>query len=405
MVSSEVNDLLARVGPGTPAGDLMRRYWQPVALAEELPRDGAPIPIRLLGEDLVLFRDESGRPGLLGLFCAHRGADLSYGRVENGGLRCIYHGWLYNIQGRCLEQPGEPPRARFHDRIRHTAYPCIERADAIFAYLGPGDPPLLPGFDFLTAPEGHVVAHKLLSECNYLQGNEGNIDSNHLPFVHRVMANTGPGHSEHCWYDTVETEKTDHGIRVFWVRELPDTTFVHTNVFLMPNLTAIMGGATGNGYSINWHVPIDDTHHWKYTFQYRAHEVMDKDRARAGRTPMTPDYRPVPNRANRYLQDRTLMEDVVFSGIPNQYFQAQDLCVTEGQPILDRTQEHLGYGDQPIMAARSMLLQAIKDVREGLDPPGVIRDPAANDIPIIMRATTVPAGTDWRACWPDGVPT
>src|SRR2546427_803366 len=163
MITEQENNLLTQVGPGTPCGELMRRYWQPVALSEELPPGGAPLPVRLLGEDLVLFRDDQGRPGLLGIHCSHRGADLSYGRLEDGGLRCIYHGWLYDIEGRCLEQPGEPanqtglavergkasddPRsaagpAPFHEKIRHTAYPCIERAGVIWAYLGPGEPPL-----------------------------------------------------------------------------------------------------------------------------------------------------------------------------------------------------------------------------------------------------------------------
>ena len=147
MITQEENDLLTRVDPGTPAGALLRRYWQPVALSQELPEGGAPVPVRLLGEDLVLFRDDQERLGLLGLHCAHRGADLSYGRLEDGGLRCIYHGWLYNIHGRCLEQPGEPGGGEHRDQIRQPAYPCEERGGVIFAYLGPGEPPLLPGLD------------------------------------------------------------------------------------------------------------------------------------------------------------------------------------------------------------------------------------------------------------------
>src|SRR5246500_5939834 len=146
------NDLLTQTGPGTPCGELMRRYWMPAALSEELPRGGAPLALKLLGEELVLFRDDQGQPGLLGLHCAHRGADLSYGRLEDGGLRCIYHGWLYDIHGRCLEQPGEPAGSAFYQKIRHIAYPCLETGGLILAYLGPGDPPLLPGFDFLQAP-------------------------------------------------------------------------------------------------------------------------------------------------------------------------------------------------------------------------------------------------------------
>jgi phthalate 4,5-dioxygenase len=177
-------DVLTHTDRGTPAGELLRRYWTPAALSEELPPGGAPIPVRLLGEDLVLFRDEQGRPGLLGLHCAHRGADLSYGRLEDGGIRCLYHGWLYDIQGRCLEQPGEPAGSTFHERVRQTAYPCRERSGVIFAYLGPSAPPLLPNYEFLTVPDEHVFAIKLFSACNYLQGHEGNVDLLHLSFLH-----------------------------------------------------------------------------------------------------------------------------------------------------------------------------------------------------------------------------
>src|SRR3982750_1466467 len=139
MLVEELNVLLTRTGRGTPCGELLRRYWQPAALSEELPAGGAPLPGRLLGEDLVLFRDEQGRPGLLGLHCPHRGADLSYARLEDGGLRCLYHGWLFDVSGQCLEQPGEPAGSTFCQRVRHTAYPCLEAAGIIFAYLGPGE--------------------------------------------------------------------------------------------------------------------------------------------------------------------------------------------------------------------------------------------------------------------------
>src|SRR5438477_9684030 len=157
MLTTEENHLLTRTGPGTPCGELLRRYWQPVALSAELPPGGAPVPVTVMGEELVLFRDEQGRPGLIGLHCSHRGADLSYGRLEDGGLRCIYHGWLYDRAGRCLEQPGEPAGSTFHERIHQPAYPCIERSGVIFAYLGPREPPLFPHYEWLIVPESHVV--------------------------------------------------------------------------------------------------------------------------------------------------------------------------------------------------------------------------------------------------------
>src|SRR5918994_3141013 len=143
-MTEQENELLTRTGPGTPCGELMRRYWQPAALSEEIPIGAPPLPVKLFGEELVLFRNEAGKLGLIDRHCAHRGADLSYGRLEDGGLRCIYHGWLYDVAGRCLEQPGEPAGSTFHERIRQTAYPCVEIGGLILTYMGPGKPPLLP---------------------------------------------------------------------------------------------------------------------------------------------------------------------------------------------------------------------------------------------------------------------
>src|SRR5580692_8476429 len=160
MLSKEENALITLTGPDTPGGALMRCYWHPIALSKEMPKDGAPLPVRLLGEDLVLFRDEAGRLGLLGLLCSHRCADLSYGRIEDGGLRCLYHGWLFDIEGRCLDQPGEPPDSLYKDEIRHPAYPVIERAGLIFAYLGKGQPPLLPDYEFLGTTPEHLYLQK-----------------------------------------------------------------------------------------------------------------------------------------------------------------------------------------------------------------------------------------------------
>src|SRR4051794_9444626 len=228
MLAEDENELLTRTAPGSPGGALLRCYWQPVALAEELPPGGAPLPVQVLGEELVLFRDDQDRPGLLGLHCSHRGADLSYGRVEAGGLRCLYHGWLYDAAGRCLEQPGEPADSTFGQRVRHPAYPCRETAGLIFAYLGPGDPPLLPAYEALTVPDAHRFVTKYYHECNYLQGNEGEIDPVHTSYLHRQMLGSegergyrgvaGAGVSQMSLYardvaPRIEIEETDYGVR------------------------------------------------------------------------------------------------------------------------------------------------------------------------------------------------
>ncbi|MPZ15754.1 MAG: Rieske 2Fe-2S domain-containing protein [Chloroflexi bacterium] len=436
MLSKEENDLLTRVGPGTPCGELMRRYWQPAALSEELPPGGPPLSVRLLGEDLVLYRDAAGRPGLLGIHCAHRGADLSYGRLEDGGIRCIYHGWLYDIHGNCLEQPGEPAMrwrqsgsrnsihsptsdahaeaaSTSHARIHQRAYPCREAGGMVLAYLGSGDPPLLPKYEFLTLPEEHVYAVKLFSSCNYLQGNEGNIDLLHVSFLHhserdvQELGADGPtpdgkglrdnlrtlsGRGAAPFIETCEAQLTDVGLRICKVRDIgPEENYIRVATFILPNLTAVPGGQT------NWHVPIDDTHHWKYTIIFNRQRPLDKERVSRRHT-MTADYTPIANRENRYLQDRESMKYVSYSGISPSYFQQQDLCATEGAGrIQDRTQEHLVATDAPIVAARRILASAIKEVQNGRDPPHVVREPGQNRFPnIVATFGTIPKSTTWK---------
>lgn len=412
MLSKEQNDLLTQTGPGTPAGKLLGRYWQPAALSEELPPGGPPIPVRLMSEDLVLFRDQQGRPGLLGLHCSHRGADLSYGRLEDGGLRCIYHGWLYDVHGRCLEQPGEPAGSSFRERIRHPAYPCQERAGIIFTYMGPGEPPLLPAYDFLSAPDECTFVHKYYHDCNYLQSNEGNIDPSHLSYLHRFFnedvedlrptafqAERGSDASANtlCARDmspTIEVEKADFGVRIFSVRDAgPHQTYLRVTNFVYPNAFSIrqQGG---------WHVPIDDLRHWKYQI-FWSRTPLDKERMKRDiLTTMTPDYRHIRNRGNRYLQGREEMKTRSVAGL-GPVFQNHDNWATEGPgPIQDRTQEHLGYTDKAIVMARQLLLLAIHQLEQGLDPPHVVRDPACNRFPHLAAIhEVIPDSVDWRTYW------
>ncbi len=398
-MTEEENDLLTQVGPGTPCGSLMRRYWQPASLSEELPQGGAPVPVRLLGEDLVLFRDDQGRPGLLDIHCSHRGADLSYGRVEDGGLRCIYHGWLYDRQGRCLDQPGEPGGGEHKDSIRHTAYPCEEQAGVIFAYLGPGEPPLLPQYDFLTLPDNQVAVNKLYHECNYLQGNEGNIDLIHVPFLHYSKRDLAEGQTELSGrgafpgMETCEAELVDVGLRIGRIRKLDSgKTYIRVATFVLPDFTVVPGGYP------NWHVPMDDTHHWKYTFTIDREKPLDMKMIQERRSQMTDDYKPVRNMTNRYMQDRASMKAESYSGI-GVNFQIQDVCATEGMgAIQDRTQEHMEASDAPIVVSRKVLLKAIQDVQEGHDPPGVVRDPGKNRFPSIIGTNgVIPEGTNWKS--------
>ncbi len=422
MLTREQNEQLTQTGPDTPGGRLLRCYWQPVALAEELPLGGDPLPVRILSEDLVLFRDQNETLGMLGLHCPHRGADLSYGRIEDGGLRCVYHGWLFGLDGRCLAQPGEPAGSDFKDKVRHTAYPCQEAGGVIFAFMGEGEPPLLPNYEFLTAPEEHRWCTKLANNCNYLQGNEGNIDPQHLSFLHRQIQedpgilSTVPGsrQTSNALFGldvapTIEVEETDYGVRIYSVRHVDDeTNYVRVSNFVMPNISTFPGSSEADGYQAHWHVPVDDTHHWKYIFNFKRSGPVDKE-GLAKRTigEVESKYHLKRKAENRYLQDRTSMNRS-FTGIGTFDFQSQDAFATETQgPIQDRTIERLGVTDRPIIAARQQLLSAIQAVQEGRDPRHLVRQPAENDFDndIVVKSEAVPRSRGWKTYWktPAGV--
>ena len=390
----------------------MRRYWQPTALSEKLPAGGAPRTVRLLYEDLVLFRDHKGRPGFLGLHCSHRGADLSYGRVEDGGLRCIYHGWLYNIHGNCLDKSGEPNRGEHRGAIRHPAYPCHEVAGVSFACLGPGEPPLLPNYEFLTAPSENGFVTKFFLEWNYLQGLEGGIDPVHLSFLHRNFKDSETDRdykaiqaadaSRNILYGrdfspTIEVELTDFGVRIYSVPKAgPDKFYLRVSNFVCPNFAAFPGPTAGKGYSVNWHVPIDDTHHFLYGFVYQKGNPLQKELIDHENAGSMPDYRLKRNMANQYLQDRGAMKNN-YTGM-GLNFRSHDTLATESQgPIQDRTREHLVSSDKAIVAARKQLLKAIKDVQDGHEAQHVIRDPRQNRFPhLVVLSELLPTSTDWR---------
>ena len=411
MISQEKNELLTRTARGAPCGELLRRYWQPVALSEELPAGGAPLAVGIMGEDLVLFRDDKGRPGLLGIHCSHRGTDLSYGRVEDGGLRCIYHGWLYDVGGRCLEQPGEPGGGEHRDAIRHPAYPCEEIGGAIFTYMGSGEPPLFPNYEFLKASPDHLYVCKIFHECNYLQANEGNIDPIHLSYLHRFLEQReeryrGVRGAAESHYNlvarnvapTLDVELTDFGVRIYTARKLEGgKSYLRVSYFVLPNLSAFPGQTGGEGYSVNWHVPIDDRHHWKYTFVFSSGAPLDKTVVSRERSELTPDYRLVRNESNRYMQDREAMKSKTYAGM-GAGFQAHDAFATASQgAIQDRTEEHVVSSDMAIVAARKLLEKAIKDVQDGREPPHVIREPKQNRFPgLLVISDMIPSASDWR---------
>jgi len=418
MMTREENELLTQVGRGKPAGELLRRYWQPIALGEELAPDGPPKPVRILGEDLVLFRNDHGKIGLMDIHCAHRGADLSYGRVEDGGLRCIYHGWLYDLEGRCLDQPGEPEGGRNCGSIRNKAYPCLEKAGLVFAYLGPGEPPLLPAYEILDVPDDQRFTHKVYSECSYLQANEGNIDPVHLSFLHRIFDEDLAGRGRPSRYTTVrgsndspnqlcgenlapnlDLELEDFGVRIYSCRPVDEKAYLRVSNFVMPNLCAVPGETQGAGYLVNWHVPIDDGHHWKFMIVFSRKEPLNQQRFRERYTSeVLADYQPRRRAANRYGQDREEQKTRSYTGMGS-FFPGHDLYATESQgPIQNRTQEHLVTSDIAIVAARKQLFRGIQDVTEGRDPQHVIRDPRKNRFPhMVVISEVVSTATDIKA--------
>src|SRR5206468_11993173 len=233
------NELLTYIGPGTPMGNVLRQYWQPVLYSEELAPDGNPERVRLLGEDLIAFRDTEGRAGLLGNNCPHRGASLFFGRNEDRGLRCVYHGWKFAADGTCVDMPNEPPESNFKDKVRATAYPCRELGGVIWSYLGPrSEPPPLPDFEWATLPERHRRhAWRAVRECNWVQAMEGDLDTSHAFILHGAMqppADGGRGFFHHDKAPRLFLLDTDVGVMYGSRRdEGPDTYYWRSSHFLM----------------------------------------------------------------------------------------------------------------------------------------------------------------------------
>ena len=387
MLSKAHNDLLTQTGPGTPCGKLLRAYWQPIAAAEEMPIGGAPIPIRIMSEDLVLFRDDQNRLGLIGRHCPHRGTDLSYGRVENGGLRCLYHGWLFDRDGKCLDQPAETAGKKFCHKVRHPAYPVQEKGGCIWAYLGEGEPPLIPDFQFLMAPEPNRLCFRTVQMCNWLQGLESTTDPAHTTYLHRRPVGTVSIRSGNdiralrgIEPPAIGIEHTSYGTRIFALHDSPNgRKYLRVNNYVYP-CGATPSTSTGEkGYQGRWYVPIDDSSHCAFEFFYRHAQPLDKDALRKFRAEnVGPDMRHVRRAENRYLQDRGEMQgkDGTFCGM-GEYFPAQDCFAIETQgPVQDRTHEHLGSTDIVIIEVRKALMRAIKRIEEGGEAPGLIRSHA-----------------------------
>ena len=401
MLSKEENELITKTAPGTPMGELLRHYWIPALLSEEIPEpDSPPAQVRILGEELVAFRDSVGRIGLLSDHCSHRGTSLYYGRNEECGLRCIYHGWKYDVEGNVVDTPAEPGESDFKKKIHQTAYPTREAAGIIFAYLGPREKmPLFPAYEWTQVPQNQTYVTKCLQECNYLQGLEGECDSSHLSYLHRSFKATG----RQALYSQdsaprYEMEETDFGLRMVALRSAGEgLQYVRVSSFVMPLAGCVPAGLSTkdmDGFEIHFYVPADDHHSWRYDLGFRRSRAV-KDEEVHRRKQIGPDYRRIRNAGNHYLQDRSIQKTESFTGIED--YLNHDSCATESMgSIYDRSQEHLGMSDKAVIALRRFLLKAVKDLQDGREPPHIIRDPAQNSFPHIDSiAEVIPAKRHW----------
>jgi phthalate 4,5-dioxygenase len=429
MLSTEDNELLCGVGPGTPMGEFMREYWLPAFVPSELPEaDGAPMRLRLLGEDLIAFRVTSGKFGLIAHNCPHRGASLFFGRNEEEGIRCVYHGWKFDVGGNCVDMPNEPAESDFKTKVRATSYPCIERNGIVWAYMGPREtPPPLP--EWLPNLEPDCQVWMRLQESNWLQALEGDIDTVHAFFLHSGHLRTEQTLKGSDGYYITQQRfarfvAQDHAVGSSYaaVRQAePGTEYWRMGHFLMPFYTMNAPGLLGiKNQSLAW-VPLDDHNTMVWTVGRQAplapetetiggfkagyvrQDPLGKHDPYGGRSgngvpqrrfETTSDwlgrFRPLANKENDYLIDRDLQRSMgTYSGIPQI---AQDSMAQETMgPIYDRTQERLGTSDLMIIRTRRKLLDCVRAFKKGSPPPGV-------NEPELYRMRSggviVPAGTN-----------
>ncbi len=413
MLRLKENERITQVGPGTPMGELMRRYWTPALLSWEVPEpDCPPVRVRLLSEDLVAFRDTNGKIGLLDAHCAHRRANLFFGRNEECGLRCVYHGWKYDADGNCVDMPSEPEESNFKHKVHLTAYPTVEMGGVIWAYMGPPDKrPAEPKFGWTQAPETHRSVTKVQQECNWLQGLEGGIDTVHSSYLHLKFAGTASEVRDRARARSgavrVEVKPTDYGYTYGGIRVLnEEENYVRAYHYVMPYHQMRSNQFTRQGTKVAGHiwVPVDDenTMVWNWLHSFGEEPLTEEELLQRGtgneigRDVDPTTFRSYQNKDNDYLIDREMQKNETFTGITGQ--NTQDRAVQDSMgPICDRTREHLGTTDGAIVAARRMLLQAMETVEDGGDPPAV------GPIYYTLRATegVLPKSALWHEAMAD----
>ncbi|MBY4595729.1 aromatic ring-hydroxylating dioxygenase subunit alpha [Ottowia caeni] len=392
MLKREQNELVTHTDAGTPMGELFRRYWLPALLSEELPTpDCPPVRLKLLGERLVAIRDTSGRLGVMDEFCAHRGVSLWFGRNEENGLRCPYHGWKFDVNGRCTDIPSEPEGSSHCDRIKLKSYPMIERGGVIWIYMGPPElQPLPPEWEFATVPPEQSFMSKRVQECNWLQALEGGIDSSHVSFLHSGGLKSDPlfkgaKGNEYNLGDLrpqFEVAEIDAGLLI-GARRKAEPGFLYWRItpWVLPCFTMVPPRGDHPVHGHFW-VPIDDENCWAWSFDYHPTRALTEEEVAAMRdghgihckyVPGT--YIPLANKSNDYLMDRERQRTgELYSGVEGIAVQDSSLQESMG-PIADRTRENLTGTDRGIVQARRRLIAAATALAQsGSPPPGT--DPA-----------------------------
>src|SRR5215475_12887296 len=398
MISKEENDLLCCTGPGTPMGELFRRFWLPVALSRELPKpDCPPVRLRILSEDLTAFRDTTGQVGLLGRYCPHRGASLFFGRNEEGGLRCVYHGWKFDVEGNCVDTPNVPPAQDFKQRIKAKAYKVVERAGFVWTYMGSRkEAPSLPSVEVLMLPEEERITRVHMRECNWFQSLEGDIDTSHFGFLHvggLTMDDVSPD-TIHKWgvgdrapdYKSTETE---WGTMYAAYRPAEAGQYYYRFAhFMFPFITLTPNGFFEDQVACTLNVPLDDTHTMTYNLTWKGKTRPLETVKNGDWIPgLKPDVEYLPNtndwfgrhrlvarRENDYLIDRDMQKNTNYSGIQGIGRQDQAMIECMGE-IVDRSLEHLAPSDRMIAITRKRLIEAAQTLAKEGKVPATVDDP------------------------------
>jgi len=411
MLTVEENERLTRVGPGTAMGKTMRRYWWPLCLSTELPQpDGAPLRVQLLGENLIAFRDTAGKVGLLDAFCPHRRAPLFFGRNEECGLRCVYHGWKFDVHGNCVDMPSEPAGTTLQAKVKILSYPTFEKGGVVWTYMGPKElQPDQPDYEWTRAPATHRYVSKTFENCNWLQAIEGGLDTSHSSFAHYNKLGDRSNLRQHDRAPQIEVERTDYGYCYVSTRKTDEGNYFRVYHYVMPAQqlrASIIGyeGVRNRPARLDGHIwaPIDDVTSHVYNVMCAPHpedertpqavEAREKAAGRGKDDAIPGTFRLKRSQSNDYLIDRQMQKTQNFTGIVG--VNTQDFALQEGMgPICDRSKEFLGTSDKAIVAFRRLLLEAVSNNEKGgslraLDP-ATYRKVRAYD-------RVVPAGQEWR---------